>query len=636
MELRSRIALAAALLGLLPANVTADELRYVVSGIQEPLLGNVRQHLERFGFTETSRLSARRFDELSAEAEERVREALKPYGYYHPEITTNLIRLAGDTWRMRIEVRRGEPVRVGSADIVLAGDGAEHGRLREWRRDWPLPPGAILNQPLWESAKKEALSLAAAHGFLDARFGEQRIAIDLGARSAALRLVLDTGPQALFGDISYSQELLRPWVLENVPRFVPGTPYNAELLEQFRLDLWRTGYFTEIDVRERRVPDSSPPVVDLDVTLAASYRDTYQGSFGFGNQSGLRLQGLWSRHRLSRRGDRVDLGIGYRETDDEISTRVDYRIPRRTADREFWVASANYSSDNQDLEFKRDIDDKNFVRLANGQVDDLEVRFGRLFVRDRKQGFQQIFETVFVEAVRDNFDYRPGPAAAPEVLALASDPRFGGLFQNTINTFSVGIEWDWPALRGSGFETEGHREQAWLFTSNDAWGSERNFTQVYLSSRRSYLYGDRYKLMLRAEVGYSDVDVRELAGSVDGEPFELSLTQLPDTYRFKAGGASSVRGYGFEALSDNDVGSSNVVTASAEIEMKIAPKWSLAAFADIGNAFNDWDERKLRKGAGFGVRWYTIAGAIRVDIARGLDIAGKPWRLHVNVGSPLL
>jgi translocation and assembly module TamA len=628
--------LALCLLFGLPLAASADGLTYVVNGVSEPMLSNVRLHLERFGFASSTRISAGRFDELSQDAEERVRAALKPYGYYHPDISTTLVPQDASNWRMRIQIRAGEPVRVSAANVAIRGAGKDNGELREWRRDWPLPAGAVLNQLRWEEQKKAAIAAAEAEGFLMAAFTEQKIAIDLANNSASIDLVLDTGPQVVFGDVIYEQDILKPWVLENVPRFEKGEPYSAELMEQFRLDLWRTGYFNDIEVREERQTDTTPPVVNLRAQLRSDTKNTYQGTLGFGTDTGVRLQGLWSRHRLSSKGDRLDLGTGYRQIDDEFSVRADYRIPRRTERRQFWVASSAIRSENQDLEFKRRSSDEGFVTLANGQVQDINARFGRLLVRDRKQGFQQILETVYTEFLRESFDYRPGADAAPEVIALSNDPRFGGLFRNTISTLAVGIDWDWPAISGKGFATEGHRERAWLFTANENWGSEREFSQAYLSSRRSYLYGDRFKLLLRGEVGWTDAEVRELSSTVNGEPFSLSVTQLPDSYRFKAGGSNSVRGYGFEELSNNDIGSNNIVTASAELEMLLTPKWSVAAFADIGNAFNDWDEADLRKGVGFGVRWYSIAGAVRLDVARGLDIEGRPWRLHFTMGSPLL
>jgi translocation and assembly module TamA len=116
----------------------------------------------------------------------------------------------------------------------------------------------------------------------------------------------------------------------------------------------------------------------------------------------------------------------------------------------------------------------------------------------------------------------------------------------------------------------------------------------------------------------------------------LSFTRLPNFYRFKAGGSMSVRGYGFEQLSNNDLGSNNIITASAEAEYLFLPSWSGAAFFDIGNAFNDWDDPDLKRGIGIGIRWYSFAGEIRVDVAQAIDFEDKPLRWHITIGTPLL
>jgi translocation and assembly module TamA len=116
----------------------------------------------------------------------------------------------------------------------------------------------------------------------------------------------------------------------------------------------------------------------------------------------------------------------------------------------------------------------------------------------------------------------------------------------------------------------------------------------------------------------------------------LSFTTLPNFYRFKAGGSMSVRGYGFERLSNNDIGSNHIITASAEAEYRFLNAWSAAAFADIGNAFNEWTDPDLKRGIGIGIRWYSFAGEIRVDVARAIDFEGKPLRYHLTIGTPLL
>jgi translocation and assembly module TamA len=143
-------------------------------------------------------------------------------------------------------------------------------------------------------------------------------------------------------------------------------------------------------------------------------------------------------------------------------------------------------------------------------------------------------------------------------------------------------------------------------------------------------------MIVRAEAGYSDSKVSEYDIDVGSESLRLSVTELPGFYRFRAGGTNSVRGYGFEELSNNHVGSNNIFSASAEVEMRFLDDWSAALFFDIGNAFNDWSNPELKKGVGVGLRWYSIAGPIRVDVAQALDLTDRPWRIHFNIGTPLL
>lgn len=617
------------------SSASAD-VTYRISGIKDPLLSNVRRHVEEFSLTGSARVSTMQFDEIVTDAEARAREALKPYGYYQPSFDTELVRNGREDWRVEMRINRGPPVRVAAADIVVRGPGSDLGTLAEWQLDWPLAEGKILNQVRWEEQKDAALDLLKAEGYLSANYVLSAIELDLVRNEATLKIVLDTGPQAVFGDVVFRQDVVKPEVLHNIPRFERGSPYSAELLAKFRYDLWSTGYFTDIRVETQEHLDRDPPTVDLVATLETTARNTYQGTLGFGTDTGFRTQAFWKRRLLSSRGDRLDVGIGYQELDDEFSVRADYRIPRRTETRQFWVANASVQSENQDLEFKRSESDEGFVKLANGSVNEFFLRLGNLRVRDRKQGYRQIFETVFAQYLRTSYNYDPGADATPEVIAIRDDPVLGRLFRDTVGTLALGVEWDWPAITGNEFETQGHHEQAWIFTASDSWGSDRDFTQVYASSRRSYLKGERFKILLRAEAGFTDAAVDTVFLDIGGESLPLSVTRLPNRYRFKAGGSNSVRGYGFEDLSNNDIGSNHIVTASAEVEMRVLPKWSIAAFFDVGNAFNDWDERNLKKGIGAGIRWYSIAGPIRVDIAQALDVEGKPLRLHFTLGSPLL
>lgn len=625
---------AVTIMALLAASAARADLEFVVKGIDDPLRANVLAYIDILQLGRGARVSNRDLDRILADAIDEARAALRPYGYYRPDISGRYFREANREPVLELTIRPGPPLVVSTAEILVTGPGGSERRLREWRREWPLAPGRRLDHTLWKTEKQRGIDIAHSIGYLKADYSVHLLELDLDSNTAGLRLVMETGQRFVMGDIDYGDHVLRDRVVENIPRFSRGDPYSANLMETFRTDLWQTGYFTDVDVVEKRRPDGDPPAVDLALKLETATKNRYLGAIGFGTDTGIRLQGNWTRQPMSSRGDRVDVGVGWQEFDEEFALRGTYRLPRLSRARQFWTADLTIKFENQDLEFKRRDEDESFIKLANGNVDERHVRFGQLRVYNRKTGDQQLFLTPFVQYL--NSDRRFVPLEPRPTVVGAGDEVLERLLVGIDNAFSLGIDFDLVSVRGKSFETRGRRERAWAFTSSSAFGSEVDFTQVYVSTRRSYIVGERWKFLLRGEAGYTDATVDELIVDIGGTPLELSVTRLPSFYRFRAGGGASVRGYAFEQLSNNNVGSNHIATASFEVEYRVLDNWSAALFADIGNAFNDWSDPQLKLGIGAGVRWYSIAGPIRIDVARAMDFEGRPWRLHFTIGTPLL
>lgn len=615
----------------MPGAAAAD-LVYVIRGVDDPLKSNILRSVDTLQLGPQVRLADRDFDRVLAEAISKAKVALRPYGYYAADVSGRISRDSEGEPILELRVNPGPPIVIERVQLEIVGDGSELRILRSWQRNWPLTQDSILNQVEWEQQKQLAIELTDSIGYLGAEFTTHALEIDLERNRASIKLTLDTGPRFVVGDIDFGEHVLNPGVLELVPRFEKGDPYTTHLMDKFRWDLWQTGYFTDIDVVQIEVPDSKPPRVDLKVRTLTEHRNRYTGALGFGTDTGLRLQANWSRHPMSASGDRIDVGIGWQELDDQIAVRATYRRPRRARNREYWTVDTILKIENMDLEFKLNPEDEDFVEFAKGDINERHLRLGRLKIRNLFGGETQLFETPFVQYI--NSERRFDPILQPTVVSSGDD--LDQLLRGVDNAFSLGIEYGLVGVLGRGFGTHGHRERAWLFHANEAFGSEIDFTQLYLSTHRSYLWGDRWKFLLRAEAGYTEARVDELTIDIGGGQLDISRTRMPSFYRFKAGGSHSVRGYGFETLSNNDIGSNHIITASAEIELKVLENWSAAAFVDIGNAFNHWSDPQLKTGIGVGLRWYSIAGPIRIDVAQAQDFTDKPWRIHFTIGVPLL
>jgi translocation and assembly module TamA len=142
----------------------------------------------------------------------------------------------------------------------------------------------------------------------------------------------------------------------------------------------------------------------------------------------------------------------------------------------------------------------------------------------------------------------------------------------------------------------------------------------------------------------------------------------PDVYRFRGGGANSNRGFAAGQLGDGPVGGSRRFEGSLELRVPLGGDLGLVFFGDVGDVNSGGIASKdatgsptvsnpqinppfrfthLNTAAGFGLRYYTIIGALRFDAGwriPGLQVVGGhdpepaltlkplPSAMHLTIG----
>ena len=230
-------------LSLFSAVVCADEVEYAVSGVEDPMLTNVHNHVSAFHIGRSAKLNSRMRRKLVAHTTVAATDAMRPYGYFHPVVSVEITSEEAGKWVLKVDVKAGPPVKVRGLQLELTGPGRDLEPLNDWYMAFPLSEGQVLNQQVWDKAKQDAIELLEEAGYLQAEFSRHVIRVDRVANTARLELVLDTGFQAVMGKITFNQDILSDGVLDSLQRFRAGDAYNTFLLEKFRLDLWRSGYF---------------------------------------------------------------------------------------------------------------------------------------------------------------------------------------------------------------------------------------------------------------------------------------------------------------------------------------------------------------------------------------------------------
>ena len=136
----------------------------------------------------------------------------------------------------------------------------------------------------------------------------------------------------------------------------------------------------------------------------------------------------------------------------------------------------------------------------------------------------------------------------------------------------------------------------------------------------------------------------------DGRPIVEVVDDLPASERFFAGGDTTVRGFSLDRLGTAQtisptgfpIGGNGVVILNGEVRMALAGAFGGALFLDGGNVFsraNAIDPSELRGAAGFGIRYRSPVGPIRIDLGFKLDRRElSPGRLerrsvlHISLG----
>ena len=620
------------------APALAAPLETEIRGVDGAMLANVRAHLSLVQAERLDDVSVWRLRQMATDARAEAREALRPFGHYRARVEVRLVEpeASDQPWRAHIRIDPGDPVTIATADIQLNGPGQDHPDLVAWRESWPLPPDSILHHPTWEGAWRGLTDIADSRGFFDHRFEQRRVEVDPDRNRADLRLHFETGQRYHFAGYTSEPTPFTQRLLNRLTIVEPGEPYTRERVDEQREIMARSGLFDRIVVEEER--DRETGQVNLHYRLNARPPNSYRATVGFGTDTGARLQLGWIRHYLSSRGNRLDSGFGVQQSDSEFVLRSEYQHPRGSEPGDFLTAGALLRRQQDDFRLNDENRREEVFEPFSGSREQVELRFGRLeerlFWRDR---FQALEERLFLALLNESFDaFREARLSAENEALLEANPELADFLKTETNTLALGAEWRLPSITGTGFFTTGQIFEARLLAADESVGSDVSFAQAYVRGRWHHIFGDRHKLLISGEMGYTEAKVRQLDLQLGDRQLDLSITELPERYRFKTGGDRTVRGYGFETLSTNRNGANHILAASLEYEYRVGENWSLAAFYEIGNAFNDWNERKLKRGVGAGFRWYTLIGPIQVDIAQALDDIDTPWRLHFTIGTRLL
>ena len=556
-----------------------------VEGVARKLLTNVLGYLEIYQFNKKPAPSAARVRYLHRAAEKQILKALQPFGYYHASVEGKLGE-NGDSWEAQYLISLGKPVLIESVDIKVTGEGKDDTEFKKavTKAKETLKKGKQLDQAAYETLKKQLQVLASQRGFFDVKLEEHQIRVDVDNNTAIVTLHYETGKRYHLGKVNFDQETEWLWdnLLNRYVQIESGQPYDARDLQQLQGDLSNSEYYSAVEIGA--APKTAVNhVIPINVKLTPRKPRKYILGIGYGTDTGVRGKVGITGRRVNRRG--------HKYTAEALVSQIrygvagEYIIPGKDPRNDAWGIRSSYEEEHSDARDYKAFNIGGYFRYRDGY-------------------WIKTYAT----------DYRI------EEFELGAD--------NPTSTLLIpSVEWSrtFPAeLEKRIYADHGTWLQLRLRGGVESLLSDTTFIQPLVSAKWIYSFSGKSRIITRGSLGTTIVD---------------DFSKLPTTLRFFTGGDSTVRGYQFSIIGPQDaqsqvVGGKNLTEISLEYEFPIKEKWSIAAFIDAGDAFDDTPDYKA--GVGLGLHWKSPIGPVRIDFGHALEQPiGTNLRLHLTIGPDL-
>lgn len=577
----SRLVIAAVFVVLTISNPTfsrpnfSPKLQISIAGVTATLEKQIRAYIGDANLDDPDNLPS-----YLNELETRISSSLQAVGFYHP--TVNLDTVDRYTTKViKITIETGKPVQVGALDIRLSGPASTNSEFLSQVAKIPLSSGDIFNHQKYEQIKNLLISNARNLGYFAANFTRAQVLVTKKERRADIHLHFDSGERYNISSVDYNSALFPEDFLQRWQPFNGVVPYRTSYVSELTKNLQNSGYFKYVRVTpqlEKSVDHQVPLLVELE----SSSENIISLGAGYATDSGPRVKGNWLRPHHNRRGHALEANSSISRLRQQLSAA--YRVPHKRHPE-----TGNYSFD---------------LGVLNHRTEDTLSQLRTFDLSDHRQLKNGWHRDVFLRWENERFKV--------------------GDDKDRINLLLPGISFSRTRSTGGLYPTQGSYLSFKLLAGNRKLLSDINLIRATASAKHLRSWKNKHFLITRAELGglYSN-----------------RYDMVPTSHRFFAGGDASVRGFAYQSISpvneDNEsVGGQYLTTASIEYNYTIREQWALAAFVDAGRAYKHSSD-PYRVGIGFGLRWLSPVGPLRVDVGYGVSEDNHPVRLHLSIGPQL-
>jgi translocation and assembly module TamA len=419
-----------------------------------------------------------------------------------------------------------------------------------------------------------------------AKVTDRKAVIDIATHTMRVTYTIEPGIAAKFGplDITGLARVDRDFVARRIA-WKEGEPYDVRAVETTRQDLVKTSLFSAARISHADAPDEKGEVA-MTVALTEGPPRSVGAGIAYNTNLGFGAQAFWQHRNLFGAGENLRVTAGAAER--QLALAVAFRKP--------------------------DFIDRNQDGLANAgllqqKTDAYDARRAQIFLGIERPILPSLTITGGLSLEHANVSHS---VVGSEDYSLVGLPVV--LRHDTTDDLLD--------------PTIGSRQTLTLVPYHSISGPNLEFLTSRIELRHYQRLDSTGRILL---AGFGAL------GSIVG----TSRDALPPDKRLYAGGAGSVRGYAYQHAGPiNDagipVGGISSLELGAEFRYRITDTIGIAPFIEGGNVYPTSlpNSASLFWGAGIGVRYYTVVGPVRLDLATPFTHrpGDKPIEVYVSIG----
>lgn len=370
----------------------------------------------------------------------------------------------------------------------------------------------------------------------------------------------------------------RDRVIRREFEIVEGEKYNSSKIRQSKQHVEFTNFFEEVNLKEEAVSDGL-----MDLKLSVKEKPTGMFTLGAGYSSLDGLTGMASVSQKNLFGFGYNLGLKAEFS----SKRTDYTLSFTNP----WLFDRPITFGVDLYNLKRSYYE--YTKKSEGAA----LRLGHPIIKRRLYAnYKLAYEKIKIYDLKwDASDYVKSQEG-----------------ETTTISFTPSLVWN--SLNHPFDPSKGNKSSVFVKLAGTVLGGDNDFIKTGIESAQYFPLFWSFVGMVHGEMGYLT---------------KVGDKSLPIDERYRLGGMYSVRGYKYGDISPKDAsgyayGGDKYLLFNAELTFDISKenKFKGVFFFDAGQVYDENEgylSRNFRKSIGYGFRWFSPIGPLRIEYGHKLD-----------------